>query len=123
MKDPHIHLKPLIQIKPTSCCSILFFIFLPVSSHKRRKEIFFFSFFFSKIRVSIDSSNFMAWIVALRKCQHSRNVGRALCLSIPRRQSKDLCLAAPTLHARLPSASMKMNSSCQQLSPELPREQ
>lgn len=58
-------------------------MFLLVSPHKRRKEVFF----FSEIRVSIDLSNFMAWTVALRKhpCSKGtgRNLGKTVCLCIP----------------------------------------
>lgn len=46
MKDPHIHLKLLIQIKPTSCCNPRGFYFscFCLLAHSNEERRFFFSF-------------------------------------------------------------------------------
>lgn len=81
MKDPHIHLKLLIQIKPTSCCSprgFYFPCFCLLARTNEERRIFF--------PLQDRIFNWLVQLhgtVALRKCPHcsgtGRNVGAALC--------------------------------------------
>lgn len=132
MKDLHVHLKLLIQLKPTSCCSPRGFYFSCFSllAHTNEERRFFFT-----PRYEFQLTFPTSW----HGLPHLESVHIPVAQAeiweepsvfpFPQKENKELCLAAPALrvlgalHARLPSASMKMNSSCQQLSPELPREQ